>query len=123
VLFLECPEDVLEARLLLRGLSSGRSDDNLESARKRFKTYVETTLPVVKYFEVSLLAHSSNVAFLSDTVRHSLSISSNSYYFASRSADLRWFCSITGYCLCITAMGCCILVVSHPRVSVQCALW
>jgi adenylate kinase family enzyme len=54
VLFLECPEDVLEARLLLRGLSSGRSDDNLESARKRFKTYVETTLPVVKYFEVRL---------------------------------------------------------------------
>jgi adenylate kinase family enzyme len=98
VLFLECPENVLEARLLLRGLSSGRSDDNLESARKRFKTYVETTLPVVKYFEVSLLAHSSHAALLSDSVRHSLSISSNAYCFVSSSADLRWFCSVTGYC-------------------------
>ncbi|KAG5182626.1 adenylate kinase-domain-containing protein [Tribonema minus] len=51
VLFLECPESVLEARLLHRGLSSGRSDDNLESARKRFRTYVETTLPVVEHFQ------------------------------------------------------------------------
>lgn len=46
VLFLHCPEDVLEKRLLLRGKSSGRTDDNAETARRRFQTYVETTLPV-----------------------------------------------------------------------------
>ena len=45
VLFFYCPEDVLEQRLLSRGRSSGRTDDNAKSAKKRFRTYVETTLP------------------------------------------------------------------------------
>lgn len=46
VLFLFCPEDVLEQRLLSRGKSSGRTDDNAETAKRRFRTYVDTTLPV-----------------------------------------------------------------------------
>lgn len=46
VLFLYCPEGVLEQRLLSRGKSSGRTDDNAETAKRRFRTYVETTLPV-----------------------------------------------------------------------------
>ena len=40
VLFFDCPEDVLEARLLNRG--EGRADDNVETIKKRFKTYVAT---------------------------------------------------------------------------------
>ncbi|CAN0524501.1 unnamed protein product [Ectocarpus sp. 12 AP-2014] len=51
VLFLYCPEDVLEKRLLSRGKSSGRTDDNAETAKRRFQTYVEMTLPVVEEFE------------------------------------------------------------------------
>ncbi|CAG8093308.1 unnamed protein product [Penicillium salamii] len=50
VLFLDCPEDVMEARLLKRGETSGRADDNAESIRKRFRTFVETSMPVVEYF-------------------------------------------------------------------------
>ncbi len=50
-LFFDCPEDVLQARLLNRGKTSGRADDNAESIRKRFKTFVETSMPVVEYFE------------------------------------------------------------------------
>ena len=46
VLFLDCPADVLRERLLSRGLSSGRTDDNLETANRRLQTFVETTLPV-----------------------------------------------------------------------------
>ncbi|CAN0478989.1 unnamed protein product, partial [Scytosiphon promiscuus] len=46
VLFLDCPPDVLTERLLSRGLSSGRTDDNLETANRRLQTFVETTLPV-----------------------------------------------------------------------------
>lgn len=46
VLFMYCPEAVLEQRLLSRGKSSGRTDDNAETAKRRFQTYVETTLPV-----------------------------------------------------------------------------
>ena len=41
----EAPEGVLVARLLERGKSSGRSDDNEESILKRLRTYGESTLP------------------------------------------------------------------------------
>lgn len=51
VLYFECPEEVMLQRLLARGKTSGRADDNLESIRKRFKTFVETSLPVVEYFD------------------------------------------------------------------------
>ena len=50
-LFFDCPEDVMRERLLNRGKTSGRSDDNVESITKRFKTFVETSMPVVEYFE------------------------------------------------------------------------
>lgn len=51
VLFFDCPEDAMEKRLLKRGETSGRSDDNAESIKKRFRTFVETSMPVVDYFE------------------------------------------------------------------------
>lgn len=51
VLFFDCPETEMEKRLLERGKTSGRSDDNAESIRKRFKTFLETSMPVVDYFE------------------------------------------------------------------------
>lgn len=51
VLFYDCPEEVMEARLLERGKTSGRSDDNAESIRKRFRTFIETSMPVVDYFD------------------------------------------------------------------------
>lgn len=47
VLFFDCPEEVMERRLLKRGESSGRTDDNIESIKKRFRTFVESTVPVV----------------------------------------------------------------------------
>ena len=50
VLFLDCPEHVMEKRLLIRGESSGRTDDNIESIRKRFFTYVDQTKPVINYY-------------------------------------------------------------------------
>ncbi|KKA26728.1 hypothetical protein TD95_000890 [Thielaviopsis punctulata] len=50
VLFFECPEKELERRLLERGKTSGRTDDNIESIRKRFRTFVDTSMPVVDHF-------------------------------------------------------------------------
>ncbi len=50
-LFFDCPEDVMQERLINRGKTSGRADDNTESIKKRFKTFVETSMPVVNYFE------------------------------------------------------------------------
>ena len=35
VLFLDCPEEVMEKRLL--GRQEGRTDDNIESIKKRFR--------------------------------------------------------------------------------------
>jgi UMP-CMP kinase len=51
VLFFDCPEEVMQKRLLKRGETSGRADDNLESIKKRFKTFVETSMPVVDHYE------------------------------------------------------------------------
>jgi len=47
----DCPQDVLEARILSRAETSGRSDDNLASARKRFRTFQTETMPVVRALE------------------------------------------------------------------------
>jgi UMP-CMP kinase len=51
VLFFDCPEEEMQRRLLERGKTSGRTDDNAESIKKRFKVFVETSMPVVDYFE------------------------------------------------------------------------
>ncbi|CAO3698120.1 unnamed protein product [Rhizopus stolonifer] len=51
VLYFECPEEVMLKRLLKRGESSGRVDDNVESIRKRFVTFIETSMPVIDAFE------------------------------------------------------------------------
>lgn len=51
VLLYDCPEEVMEARLLERGKTSGRADDNIESIRKRFATFVSESMPVLQYFE------------------------------------------------------------------------
>lgn len=50
-LFFDCPEEVMTERLINRGKTSGRADDNADSIKKRFKTFVETSMPVVEYFE------------------------------------------------------------------------
>ena len=51
VMFIDCPEAELEKRLLSRGQTSGRSDDNAATARKRFATFKEATMPIVEHFE------------------------------------------------------------------------
>ena len=51
VLFYDCPEAEMERRLMERGKTSGRADDNAESIRKRFRTFVETSMPVVTHYE------------------------------------------------------------------------
>ena len=50
-LFLNCPDDIVVERLLKRGETSGRTDDNKETIVKRLKVYHEETMPIVKYFK------------------------------------------------------------------------
>ncbi|XP_066167486.1 UMP-CMP kinase 4-like isoform X5 [Oryza sativa Japonica Group] len=49
VLFFDCSEEEMERRLL--GRNQGRSDDNIETIRKRLKVFVESSLPVIEYYE------------------------------------------------------------------------
>jgi adenylate kinase len=50
VLALEVPEADLIARLVNRGITSGRSDDNEEVITKRIKEYQSKTEPVARYY-------------------------------------------------------------------------
>ncbi|XP_050234790.1 UMP-CMP kinase 3-like [Mercurialis annua] len=49
VLFFDCSQEEMESRLLSR--NQGREDDNIETIRKRFKVFLEFSIPVVKYYE------------------------------------------------------------------------
>ncbi|XP_010274607.1 PREDICTED: UMP-CMP kinase 3-like isoform X1 [Nelumbo nucifera] len=49
VLFFDCAEEEMERRLLNR--NQGREDDNIDTIRKRFKVFVESSLPVVEHYE------------------------------------------------------------------------
>jgi len=48
VLFFDCPKEEMERRLL--GRNQGRDDDNIETIRKRFNVYLESSLPVIEYY-------------------------------------------------------------------------
>lgn len=49
VLFFDCSEEEMERRILNR--NQGREDDNIETIRKRFNVFLESSLPVVQYYE------------------------------------------------------------------------
>lgn len=51
LLHLQCPDAVMTERLLERGKTSGRSDDNEETIKKRLATDAEITQPVIDYFK------------------------------------------------------------------------
>jgi adenylate kinase family enzyme len=57
VLFFSVLQETLEKRLLQRAESSGRADDNLETILKRFKTFEETSLPVVEHLASKMPVH------------------------------------------------------------------
>ncbi len=48
---LEVPKPELVDRLLKRGETSGRSDDNLETIEKRISVYEEQTSPVIDFYK------------------------------------------------------------------------
>ncbi|KAJ3083904.1 UMP-CMP kinase [Rhizoclosmatium globosum] len=50
VLYYECPEEEMLKRLMKRGETSGRVDDNIESIRKRFVVFRDTSYPVIEMY-------------------------------------------------------------------------
>ncbi|KAL2644136.1 hypothetical protein R1flu_011723 [Riccia fluitans] len=49
ILYFDCPLEELEKRLL--GRNEGRVDDNIDTIRKRFKVFLESSLPVIDYYD------------------------------------------------------------------------
>jgi UMP-CMP kinase len=48
VLFFNCSEEEMQKRLL--GRNEGRVDDNIETIKKRFNVFAESSLPVIEYY-------------------------------------------------------------------------
>jgi len=69
VLFFHCTQDICTARCLSRGAAgSGRSDDNEESLKKRFVTYEQATMPIIKLFEEKDLVKTLDASKLPEEV-------------------------------------------------------
>ncbi|KAA0162731.1 hypothetical protein FNF28_04612 [Cafeteria roenbergensis] len=58
VLFFDCPEAEMRKRLLARGKTSGRADDNEATIVKRFHTFLEQSMPVVADYKARGLLRS-----------------------------------------------------------------
>ena len=57
-LFYDLSEEAMLGRLLERGKTSGRSDDNMETIKKRFATFKSQSVPVVEHLASrGLVAH------------------------------------------------------------------
>ncbi|XP_005993329.1 adenylate kinase isoenzyme 5 isoform X2 [Latimeria chalumnae] len=51
LLYLDITADIMMKRLLHRGKTSGRTDDNLETIEKRLDTFFKITMPVIAFYE------------------------------------------------------------------------
>lgn len=50
ILYFDCAEQELVKRLLHRGQTSGRSDDNEETIKKRLKVFNDQSKPVIEHY-------------------------------------------------------------------------
>ncbi|XP_061370521.1 UMP-CMP kinase 3-like [Gastrolobium bilobum] len=60
VLYFDCPEKEMERQLLNR--NQGREDDNIETIRKRFKVFLQSSLPVINYYDAKQKVRKIDVA-------------------------------------------------------------
>lgn len=51
VIYYDCAEEELKRRLIERGKTSGRSDDNEESIVKRLTVFNQQTRPVIEHYQ------------------------------------------------------------------------
>lgn len=68
VFFFDCAESVMEERLLERGKTSGRSDDNAAAIRKRFNTYRSESFPIIEKYKAAGLVTQFDAAPAVDKV-------------------------------------------------------
>ena len=51
LLYFKCSFEDMEKRLINRGKTSGRDDDNLETIKLRFQTFITETSPIIDYYQ------------------------------------------------------------------------
>lgn len=69
VLFFDCSEDACTERCLARGKAgSGRTDDNAESLKKRFKTFYNDSLPIIEHYKKQDLVRQIDASVPADEV-------------------------------------------------------
>ena len=68
VLFFDVSKEVMTDRIIERGRTSGRSDDNMEALIKRFDTYQNTSFPVIEHFKQRKLVERVDAAGAKDAV-------------------------------------------------------
>ncbi len=64
VLFYECSEDEMLSRLMARSVDSGRTDDNPDTIRKRFRTFQHSTIPVREHYRAQNKLYTINCSGL-----------------------------------------------------------
>jgi len=60
ILYYNCSDDTMKTRLLGRGLSSGRVDDNEETIKKRLATFHEHSEPVMAHYSAKVATISAD---------------------------------------------------------------
>jgi len=61
VLYFDCSDDTMTKRLLGRALSSGRSDDNEETIKKRLVTFHQCSKPVIQNYQAKCVCIPADV--------------------------------------------------------------
>jgi UMP-CMP kinase len=77
VIFIDCKDDVLTKRLLNRGKTSGRSDDNLIAIQKRLVTYHSETIPIINIYKkmnmlITIDGNSNSINDIFNTIKYEI---------------------------------------------------
>jgi len=68
VIFLDCSEEEMEKRIMERSKTEGRNDDNVQTIKKRFRTYSLDTMPVIEHYRREKKLYTISAAEDRDTV-------------------------------------------------------
>lgn len=69
VIVFDCTEEACVDRCLKRGAAgSGRTDDNLESLKKRFSTFYNDSLPIIEFYDTKKLVRKIDGSAAPDAV-------------------------------------------------------
>lgn len=69
VLFFDCSTETMQNRVMERGKSSGRSDDNVQTFMKRSKVFRDETMPIVDKYAAMKMVETVDANKSRDEVR------------------------------------------------------